>query len=125
MTQTLIKAKMTGSLAIGRSKDFPVVEFNCVPALKELGADALRRTFEEDDLGPGFATDRLAQKAARYDEQVKHFFDMLNAAGEIGIDLGGYDVWVLDKKRYVQWLQENRPAVLEEIDEEWYNHHLT
>jgi hypothetical protein len=119
----MVKARITATRTDSSyDSGTPEVEFDCAPALKKLGADALRRVIEENVFGPGDATDRLAQEAARYDEQLERFFDML--ASGIGTGISGYDVWVLDKKGYVQWLQENRPEVLEKIDEQWYKHHL-
>jgi len=119
----MVKARITATRTDSSyDSHAPKVEFDCAPALEELGADALRRAIEENDFGPGNATDRLAEEAACYNEQLERFFDM--PAGEIGTGISGCDVQVLDKKGYVQWLQENRPEVLEKIDEQWYKHHL-
>lgn len=121
----MIKAKVYGThIRSGYGSGVPSAVFDSRLPIQDASDNEIAGMFEESALKPGYATDRLAQYAREYNEKVDALFNMLNAANTLGIDLGGYDVEVQDKAAFTEWVKENRPEVLEDLNESEYAHLL-
>lgn len=89
--------------------------FNATEAIEEgeISTEDLREMVAEEDLGPGFATDKLARAAIPLDEEVKDLFRFLSLATKFGHDTGGFGVRVRGREDLIAWMARHRPEVLD------------
>lgn len=90
-------------------------------------ADEIRQMIHPEglgDLGGGYATDKLAHEVEfGGHEEISDLFEFINAASDVGVDVGGFDVTIKDREAFIAHLVENRPEVftdelLEEMSED-------
>ena len=103
--QICARAQATKGVAL---EDAPQVVFDCTRAINEATDDQVRGMLEQNLKGC-YETDILL--ISSQEERAIKFVELLDLAYEFGADFGGYDVVVLDRKKFVAWLKANRPEV--------------
>lgn len=107
----MIKAKISSTRQVQKS-GYVQTEFDLSPGLLAADSDTLSELLI-GQLQDSYNLDEVARHCAdkRPESPIGKFFRFLNTGSELGVDLGGFRITVLDQRAAIQFLAEQRPDV--------------